>query len=67
MKKPPSLPALNRLATEPAAGESDVAEPAPAEPAQVSLDENQCVLCHGTEELWDAKTKHLFVRRRSGQ
>ena len=31
-------------------------------PAQVNLEENQCVLCHGMEDIWDEKTKHLFVR-----
>jgi cytochrome b subunit of formate dehydrogenase len=49
-------------AAETAPGEPDVAEPAAAEPAPVNVDENRCVQCHGTEELWDEKTKHLFVR-----
>ncbi len=23
--------------------------------------ENMCIQCHGTEDIWDAKTRHLFV------
>jgi hypothetical protein len=27
--------------------------------------ENMCIQCHGTEDIWDAKTRHLFVTAES--
>ena len=29
---------------------------------QANLEDNMCVQCHGTAEVWDDNTKHLFVR-----
>ena len=30
--------------------------------AEESLEDNQCVACHGTPDLWEGETLHLFVK-----
>ncbi|MHB9081610.1 MAG: cytochrome b/b6 domain-containing protein, partial [Pirellulaceae bacterium] len=63
----PEEPAAEQSAPdEPAAEQSAPDEPATeesaAEPPQVNLEENMCVMCHGSAEVWDDSTKHLYVR-----
>ncbi|MHB0959404.1 MAG: cytochrome b/b6 domain-containing protein [Pirellulaceae bacterium] len=41
--------------------EEEGTEEEDAEP-QMNLDENMCVMCHGSAEVWDETTQHLYVR-----
>jgi cytochrome b subunit of formate dehydrogenase len=49
-------------AEEAEADETEVDETEADDVIPPDLEDNQCVLCHGTEEIWDAETRHLFVR-----
>ncbi|MFO0912654.1 MAG: multiheme c-type cytochrome [Pirellulales bacterium] len=48
-------------AAEPAATDSAESESSEPESTDPALQANQCLQCHGTAELWEGDTQHLYV------